>query len=398
MTLPVPPSIPTLEQFRTSTSGRFWKKRRTITVVDNAIDGWWTARIQGAKVGTPSRSLALESIACACDHWLHAKREKVAVAERDTGSTLAGRRWREISRIRRLASDWFAYEQSVRDARAYFDANKAASRSGGAASRAKLKGLTELTRIELQDYDYATARTVAPDSRIAHPLGVSQLLSTFSMDMVGLLSPEEQDTDEFREMQRIHLAMMMVHTGEEGFEVSVEEVRRLRDYVERYSSELVTRVQFLRKQQRLSRLVMFLADRTATTLAYQVVGTPLTVRHGRYVMDQYGNLLVDSSDDDPSMGFQHSSFNRGRGVVSAGDLKIADGQITYIDNSSGHYQPTRAQLCNCVWLLREAGVQMPPMRVKAVGSDEENAEEFLRQCERARIGDCWPGGELTRPI
>ena len=59
-------------------------------------------------------------------------------------------------------------------------------------------------------------------------------------------------------------------------------------------------------------------------------------------------------DPHGSVQHNHSSLNAGGDVISAGEIEFQAGQITYIDNASGHYKPTAKQVQNCVYSLRMA--------------------------------------------
>jgi hypothetical protein len=76
-------------------------------------------------------------------------------------------------------------------------------------------------------------------------------------------------------------------------------------------------------------------------------------------MDRYGNLLQkDAEPIGDAFFFNHSSFNAGHDVVCAGTLKINNGDLTEIDNNSGHYKPGRDNLFNCLDVLAGEGVDL----------------------------------------
>jgi hypothetical protein len=90
-------------------------------------------------------------------------------------------------------------------------------------------------------------------------------------------------------------------------------------------------------------------------------------RDDAYAMDEYGNLFVKPNqirasrlakgDQDPnSIIFNHSSFNAGKNIVSAGEMRISNGVLQHIDNTSGHYKPTEENLRNCLAALVEEGL------------------------------------------
>ena len=81
-----------------------------------------------------------------------------------------------------------------------------------------------------------------------------------------------------------------------------------------------------------------------------------------YAIDSYGNLFTKDpgvvNKADNVEYFNHSSFNAGKDVISAGMLVIRDGLLLQIDNNSGHYKPTRSNLHEAVRLLEEEGLKL----------------------------------------
>ena len=59
----------------------------------------------------------------------------------------------------------------------------------------------------------------------------------------------------------------------------------------------------------------------------------------------------------------HSTYLAGGPVLCAGNIKFVDGAVTYIDNNSGHYQPTPYKLLNALWTLRAAGMSLDGIMV-----------------------------------
>ena len=57
-----------------------------------------------------------------------------------------------------------------------------------------------------------------------------------------------------------------------------------------------------------------------------------------YVVTKEGNLIVGKRGAVSEVG--HIDLAEGQPVQAAGEFKIVNGQIKYIDNSSGHYQPS----------------------------------------------------------
>lgn len=56
-----------------------------------------------------------------------------------------------------------------------------------------------------------------------------------------------------------------------------------------------------------------------------------------YVVTQEGELVIGRSFGEPGGG--HIDLANGEPVSAAGEVKFLNGQIKYLDNSSGHYQP-----------------------------------------------------------
>lgn len=59
-----------------------------------------------------------------------------------------------------------------------------------------------------------------------------------------------------------------------------------------------------------------------------------------YVIDADGNLVVGKSG--------HTSLANGADVQAAGEIQLYNGNVKWVDNASGHYQPTGPGLSNLV--------------------------------------------------
>ncbi len=106
-----------------------------------------------------------------------------------------------------------------------------------------------------------------------------------------------------------------------------------------------------------------------------------------WAMDRYGNLFVDYDNSgygrhvlnlrvDQAKGAitargqtNHSSFCAGREVVCAGNIFFWKGQMIHIDNSSGHYAPSRQALFNAVSILWNEGAVLDYLRVGVAGKN-----------------------------
>ena len=80
---------------------------------------------------------------------------------------------------------------------------------------------------------------------------------------------------------------------------------------------------------------------------YGADGLPLdtsrsqSLHHGAgfaiYVMDSNGNTYISPTHEFGS--FHHSSFLAGEAVAGAGEMKIREGRVEALSNTSGHYRP-----------------------------------------------------------
>ncbi|MCO4755289.1 MAG: hypothetical protein KC478_12460, partial [Bacteriovoracaceae bacterium] len=83
-----------------------------------------------------------------------------------------------------------------------------------------------------------------------------------------------------------------------------------------------------------------------------------------FVMDKKGNLYFHSN---PEPGrFHHSSFLAGEDVLSAGQLKVKDGRVLYIDNISGHYKPGQVHAYQGLYKLLKEGVDFSQAKAKLI--------------------------------
>ncbi len=133
------------------------------------------------------------------------------------------------------------------------------------------------------------------------------------------------------------------------------------------------RVAYMRKHERLEHMVTF--NNRKLYHHGKVMHHPADARGTMiYAMDCYGNLFAmvaesknvrgtyadgkgyDVLPDGDSVQLNHSALNAGNDVICAGTLVVNNGDLLEITNMSGHYQPTRANLAECVKVLVGEGV------------------------------------------
>lgn len=145
-------------------------------------------------------------------------------------------------------------------------------------------------------------------------------------------------------------------------------------------------VDYLKRSERLKFLVMvhgnqFLKpDNTPYKTLNERIGFDQKRRSDMWAMDQSGNLFVSHTDGVNSGNyFNHSSFLSGNDVICAGMIVIHQGELAYINNSSGHYHPDRYALQNALRILSEeldlSGVRVDVMNGNAM--QKYKAETFL---------------------
>lgn len=129
-------------------------------------------------------------------------------------------------------------------------------------------------------------------------------------------------------------------------------------YVRTYGRDLIiTHVKFFKKADRITKLVVvengFLWD--GPNHHFDTSGAVNS--QYPYAIDEYGNLLSTFENDGLTKGnerFNHSTFNAGKDVICAGMLSVLGGRLVYIDTLSGHYAPTKENLCNALTILRRS--------------------------------------------
>ncbi len=107
---------------------------------------------------------------------------------------------------------------------------------------------------------------------------------------------------------------------------------------------------YMRKMSRLRD--MLLIDNVGRFTGVDGLITNTNQKYGwPFAMDRYGNVFT--LDDVSADGqFNHSSFNAGNDVVCAGFIKILNGGLLLVSNNSGHYKPRRGHLQKLLGILK----------------------------------------------
>lgn len=81
-----------------------------------------------------------------------------------------------------------------------------------------------------------------------------------------------------------------------------------------------------------------------------------------FVMDQRGRIYAGFDKD--AVWFKHSSLVGGRDAHAAGRMKIQSGQVTVVENDSGHYQPAHQHMRNLLRRLQLYGAPLVDTKVR----------------------------------
>ncbi|UGT65086.1 hypothetical protein LTT61_22500 [Nocardia asteroides] len=107
-------------------------------------------------------------------------------------------------------------------------------------------------------------------------------------------------------------------------------------------------------------------------LLVDVDGNPFDTRAGSthwggqgraiFVMDLDGNLYASNTHGRGL--FHHSSFLAGGAVAAAGELRVVDGRLHLLTDSSGHYRPERGHTLQAISRLRALGIDMGAVAIE----------------------------------
>ncbi|MBI2769177.1 MAG: hypothetical protein HYX47_06120 [Burkholderiales bacterium] len=112
-----------------------------------------------------------------------------------------------------------------------------------------------------------------------------------------------------------------------------------------------------------------LAVRTKSTLFYNPA-------LWAYVISPTGRIYIHHHEADY---FHHSTFLAGARVAGAGMLAVSKGKLIYINNKSGHYQPTPRNLYNALAALkrRHPALNLDSVAVEAIDGGGHHSKSYL---------------------
>jgi len=83
-----------------------------------------------------------------------------------------------------------------------------------------------------------------------------------------------------------------------------------------------------------------------------------------FVMDQHGNIYTSLGHEARPSHFHHSSLLAGHDVAMAGEIEVRNGQLKFINNQSGHYQPPNNLLTQAETHLKAQGLDFSQATVE----------------------------------
>ena len=123
----------------------------------------------------------------------------------------------------------------------------------------------------------------------------------------------------------------------------------------------------------------------------RVVSTGMPMQACLWVMDAQGNFFVLGTrwtygiGDAGFIGINHSTIPAGHPVAAAGLMVVDKGQLLFIDNNSGHYQPSNAMLVQAIKALEKAGVAKGKYKVSfGNGARDHPGHEYIALDENGR--------------
>jgi hypothetical protein len=121
-------------------------------------------------------------------------------------------------------------------------------------------------------------------------------------------------------------------------------------------------VRYLNDAQRAERQIFIrdgkLYDASGRLFDTTQSSTSYTEGRAIWAMDEDGNLYASTEQETGQ--FHHSSFLGGGSVAGAGEIEVQDGEVTFINDRAGHYDPPRAYTRRVIARLRALGVSIPP--------------------------------------
>jgi hypothetical protein len=306
-----------------------------------------------------NKAAALTALLAECAHWLKLKKLK-------TGTSTVSRR----GVITQLANDAFTRLRALNSATGvdFYNLNKAIAAGGLVNYNTKALGGGYI-----HERNFYLASQKAQDPPAASALHRTHKSLGDTGFPRGFNTPESQNmmNTSFKDLTQADFALLdQIHTRMGGAE----------------------QVQFADKTSRANNLMVVYQGYNAdfedvNGAAFDTQADP---NGFMYAMDEYGTLFAGSAATllagHAGTFWNHSSFNAGKDVICAGVIQIHAGVLQYVDNDSGHYQPTRDHLHQLITIFSGEGIALagvtvkvrePALTPKHINEHTLNAANFL---------------------
>jgi hypothetical protein len=363
-----PPYVHSREAWmRSSTPADITKRKRgkELTAIDMAMDAW-----QDGFCVPQQKIAALIGIAGACDAWVEAKKEKQS----------ENTAWRMIAvtTLRDQVVARLAFERIPR----------AQPQDPALAFRQKqIDAFEERKRIQKQ-YQFAGGT----------PLPVRPLHGGYAKERESYI---ESDKTAAASATTVH-TMIAKEDGQWAKlrfdKLTLEQFNEIAQSAKAHYFS--PHVKFYKKADRITKLIIveqgLMWDGPNNLFDTGDAATTMDEGLYPYAIDEYGNLIsVNEVDKKLAMigkgeRFNHSTLNAGKNVVCAGTIGVKKGQLTYIDTSSGHYQPTKQNLRTALLILRGCKVDLTNVTTTAIESSDglfEKTKKLMNTYNAAALAD-----------
>ncbi len=315
----------------------FHQDRKRLAPIDQALG----ALIKAGGVGPYFEVDSALWVLTACKQWLEAKSEKV--------SDNTERRRRAV---RKLAKQVLRLTKWHRDAewRKAWDAFEVNKAKGPTT---QLKGL------------HAAFAREAEKPKGAPRMGATMVAKALNFDSAHPVYGQVTN-----EVERITRAAETT-TKTELEELTDAEYREIEELLYRWKGQelkmksgetafVVKELVYMNKDERITRMLVP-RDRAFFTAAGERFSTAQEPgKRMIYAVDEYGTFYAGRGEASVT---NHSSFNRGKGVLCAGEIQARGGIPLFLSNGSGHYKPGSLHLRNAVVRLRDYKIPIDNMFV-----------------------------------
>jgi hypothetical protein len=354
--------------------GTSQRRGSNMTLVDEALRAFWEARVAVSADANAHVAQALILVIKACNRWLKIKAGKKEVVNlglfKFKNDLFAKRKAAVLSLARDAMVDLSAYltqigpggtEYADLRSKLHYQENRHKTFEKGGQARTFTKGLEKDFQAERQFWLRSGKTSNISGSH------VHATRDLFSEEKLKLRSVQEQlanvpsrDRPEFLRLMKKPVGTLTA--------ADWSKIQRICVSAFPTDTEESTQCKYLKAAERV---VALLFPNDAGRLEDK---NGNLVNEGRgciYVMDKYGNLYSNYDSHVIALGsryLNHSSMLAGDAVICAGNIHTEQGQLTFLDNGSGHYKPNIHQLRLCVTLLLEDGVDLSQTTIEAVDS------------------------------